>query len=62
MLIDYVVYFLDTTYYIEEKEIVKISKKDYVRFANKKKKGSNNISAIYITIHLVLLVIAIVVG
>ena len=64
LLIDYAFYFLDTAYYIDDLEEVKISKKDYVRFVNKKekKKGTNNITAIYITLHLVLLVIAIVVG
>ena len=35
----------------------------YISFVNKeKKKGTNNITAIYVTLHLVLLVIAIVVG
>lgn len=62
LLIDYIFYFLDTSYYFDDEKIT-ISQNDYVRFANKKKKkGSSNISAIYITVHLVLLVIAIVVG
>ena len=60
--IDYIFYFLDTSYYFDDEDI-EISQKDYVRFANKKKKkGSSDLSALYVTIHLVLLVIAIVVG
>ena len=60
---DYCFYFLDTTYYVTLKEEVKITKNDYVRFVKvKKKKGLNNITAVYLTIHLVLLLLAIVVG
>lgn len=63
LVIDYCFYFLDTTYYIVEKETVKVSKNDYVRFVKvKKKKGSNNITAVYLTVHLVLLLLAIVVA
>ncbi len=63
LALDYCFYFLDTGYYeVEEKAIV--SKKDYIRFSSgKKKKGStNNILAVYLTLHLGLLVIAILVG
>ena len=54
LLIEYCFYFLDTTYYVEEKEVVKINQKDYVRFKNmnkKKKKGLNNTIAVYIVLH-----------
>ncbi len=65
LLIDYSYYFLDTSYYnIDDDETI-IDKKEYVRFAKvkkKSKKGSNNISAIYVTLHLGLLFMAIVVG
>ena len=64
LIVDYVYYFIDTLYYVEEDEKLEISKKEYVRFGNskKKKKGSNNITAIYVTVHLVLLFLAIMVG
>ena len=67
LLIDYCFYFLDTTYYyVEEKPIKKeFNEKNYIRFKNtreKKKKGSSNINAIYLTVHLVLLFLAIMVG
>ena len=61
LAIDYCFYFLDTTYCIVEKETVKVKKNDYVRFV-KIKKGSTNITAVYLTVHLVLLLLAIVVG
>lgn len=63
LIIIYSFYFLDTSYYIEEKEI-RISEKDYIRFKNKKnkKKGSSNITAFYLTLHLVILFLAIMVG
>ena len=62
MLIDYSFYFLDTGYY--EEEIEPINKNDYLRFKiiHKKKKGLNNITAVYLTVHLGLLFIAILVG
>ena len=60
LVIDYSFYFLDTPYYGED-EVV--SKNDYVRFVKvKKKKGSNNITAVFVTLHLVILLLAIVVG
>ena len=63
--IDYIFYFLDTSYYIDEDvEEIKLSEKDYVRFkkVDKKKKGSNNITALYLTVHLGLLFLAIMVS
>jgi hypothetical protein len=61
LLIDFAFYFLDTAYYYEEEET--ISKKDYLRFKkSNKKKGTNNITAIYLTVHLVILFIVIWVG
>ena len=63
LFLDYCFYFLDTSYYYEEN--TKISSKKYVRFSkinNKKDKEMNNMSAIYITVHLVLLFVIIVVG
>ena len=65
LLIEYIFYFIDTSYYIEDDEEVQISQNEYVRFAKvkkKKKKGSSNIAAIYLTVHLVLLFLAIMVG
>ena len=62
LMIDYAFYFLDTSYYLIDKK-EKISKNDYLRFASKnKKKGSSNIIALYLTAHLVILFLAIVVG
>ncbi len=63
LIIDYIIYFLDTSYYEIDEEL-KVSEKDYIRFKNnkKKKKGSNDILAVYITVHLVILFVAIVVG
>ena len=62
LVIDYIFYFLDNSYYDEEKEVT-VSKNDYVRFAKvKKKEGSNNITAVFVTLHLVILLLAIVVG
>jgi len=64
LIVDYVLYSLDSSYYVSEKEEILFNQKEYIRFAknNQNKKGTNNLSAIYITVHLVLLVIAIVVG
>ena len=64
LLVDYGFYFLDTSYYVDEKDSISISQKEYVRFKeiNEKKEGTNNLIAIFVTIHLVLLVIAIMVG
>jgi len=60
---DYCFYYLDTGYYDIEEEKVVVSKNDYIRFSSgKKKKGTNNILAVYLTVHLGLLVIAILVG
>ncbi len=63
LLINYSCYFLDTSYYIDDEKAV-LSKKDYIRFNNKKKKkkGSSNIVAVYLTVHLVILFLAIMVG
>ena len=62
LIIEYSFYYLDTSYYIETKEV--INEKDYIRFKNnkKKKKGLNNIIAVYLTVHLVILFVAIVAG
>ncbi len=61
LMIDYAFYYLDTNY--ESETVEKPSKKEYLRFVNKKKKkGSNNIIAIYLTVHLVILFLAIWVG
>ena len=64
LLIDYSFYFIDTSYYIgEERSIVK--ENDYIRFkkVNKKnKKGLNNMLAMYLTVHLVVLLLVIVIG
>ena len=58
LVIDYIFYFLDVSYH---EEIV-VSNKEYIRFTKKKKKkGSNNISAVYLTFHLVILFLAILV-
>ena len=64
LLIDYLFYFIGSGYYYEEKEVKKIDEKKYIRFQNnkKKKKGTGNITAIYLTVHLVLLFVAIMVG
>lgn len=62
--IDYAFYFLDSTYSYEKEEI-KINKNEYVRFkknSNGKKEGSNNITAVYLTVHLGILFLAIMVG
>lgn len=61
LVIDYFIYFLN---YIPVKNIKKLSKKEYIRFSklNKNKKGSSNTIAIYLTIHLIVLFIAIMVG
>ena len=63
LIIDYIIYFIDTSYYDIDEEL-KVSEKDYIRFKNnkKKKKGSNDILALYLTVHLVILFVAIVVG
>lgn len=61
LLIDYALYFLDASYYNIEEEAT-ISENDYIRFKNNKKKGSNNILALYLTIHLIILFVAIMVG
>ncbi len=63
LIINYCFYYLDTGYYEVDEKVV-VSKKDYIRFSNgKKKKGStNNLLAVYLTVHLGLLVIAILVG
>ncbi len=60
LIIDYSFYFLDTSYYRQEDEVV--DTKNYLRFKKNKKKGSNNITAVYLTVHLGLLFVAIVVG
>ena len=64
LLIDYSFYFIDASYYIaEERSIVK--ENDYIRFkkVNKKnKKGLNNMLAMYLTVHLVVLLLVIVIG
>ena len=60
LIIDYSFYFLDTSYYRQEDEVV--DTKNYLRFKKNKKKGSNNITAVYLTVHLGLLFFAIVVG
>ena len=62
LIIEYSFYYLDTAYYIETKEV--INENDYIRFKNnkKKKKGLNNIIAVYLTVHLVILFVAIVAG
>ena len=63
LLIDYCFYFLDTSYYVYEKKEVVYNERDYIRFKNtKKKKGSNNLVAVYLTVHLALLFVAILVG
>lgn len=61
LVIDYFIYFFN---YIPVKNIKKLSKKEYIRFSklNKNKKGSSNTIAIYLTIHLIVLFIAIMVG
>ena len=65
LLIDFAFYFLDTEYYdvdddVEDEEI---NEKELIRFKKKKKeKGLNNITALYITVHLVVLFIGIWVG
>jgi hypothetical protein len=63
LIIEYCFYFLDTSYYVVDEEI-SVDEKDYIRFKNnkKKKKGSNNLLTVYLTVHLVLLFVAIVVG
>ena len=64
LVIDYSFYFIDASYYIgEERSIVK--ENDYIRFkkVNKKnKKGLNNMLAMYLTVHLVVLLLVIVIG
>lgn len=65
LLIDYCFYFLDVSCYDEEKDNQLIKENDYIRFKknNKKnKKGLNNTLAIYLTVHLGVLFMAIVVG
>lgn len=62
MIFDYCYYYLDTGYYIFNEEKIVVSKKEYIRFSKNKKKGSNNLLAVYLTVHLGLLVIAIMVG
>ncbi len=61
LVIDYLFYYLDTTYYdIDDEEI---NEKELIRFKRKeKKKGLNNMTALYITVHLVVLFIGIWVG
>ena len=61
LIIDYIYYFLSPTY----DEYEPISKEEYIRFAKikkKRKKYSNNIIAIYLTVHLVILFLTIMVG
>ncbi len=62
LIFEYCFYYLDTSYYTVYE--VSTSEKNYIRFKNnkKKKKGSNDILAVYITVHLVILFVAIVVG
>lgn len=61
MILDYSIYFIDTSYY--EVSENKLSDKEYIRFTkNKKKKGSSNVLALYLTVHLVVLFLAILVG
>ena len=65
LLIDYCIYFLESGYYVEEKTITASSEQDYIRFKSvkkKKKKGTSNIVAVYLTAHLVVLFLAIMVG
>ena len=62
LIIDYSCYFLD---YVSIKNTVKITEKEYIRFSKvkkKNKKGSSNSIAVYVTLHLVLLFITIMVG
>ena len=62
LIVDYIVYFLD---YKTVKESIKITEKEYIRFSKvkkKNKKGSSNSIAVYITLHLVILFITIMVG
>ena len=61
LIIDYFIYFLN---YIPVKSIKKLSKKEYIRFtkSKKNKKGSSNAIAVYLTVHLIVLFIAIMVG
>ena len=61
LIFEYCFYFLDTSYYVID-EVISVDEKDYIRFKNNKKKGSNNLLAVYLTVHLVLLFVAIVVG
>ena len=61
--IDYVYYFLSFTY--DDYGYEPISNEEYMRFAKRKKKrkkGSSNMVAVYLTIHLVILFLAIMVG
>ena len=63
LIIDYAIYFLDMEYYEEDDEDDDISEEEYMRFEKKKEgKVTNNINAIYLTVHLVILFIAILVG
>ena len=65
LCLDYGIYFIDTSYYDIDDEEYSMSENEYIRFKKikkKKKKGSNDIIALYITIHLVLLFISIMVG
>lgn len=61
LIIDYVIYFLN---YIPVKSIKKLSKKEYIRFSklNKSEKGYSNTIAVYLTVHLIVLFITILVG
>lgn len=60
LIINYCFYYLDTSYYSIEDEVV--SEKEYIRFKKNKKKGSNNMVALYLTVHLTVLFVALVVG
>lgn len=62
LILDYSFYFLDTSYYVEEDET--ITKEEYIRFKkiNKRKVGISNTIAVYLTVHLVVLFIGILVG
>ncbi len=65
LVIDYIIYYLDSRYYIDEEVNEELSERDYIRFKNvkkKKEKGSNNLIALYLTVHLVILFLAIMVG
>ena len=65
LVIDYSLYFLDSSYNIQENEKSVFNEHDYIRFKKnnkKKKKGSNNITTAYILVHLIVLFLIIMVG